>query len=74
MEILGECPMTTFSSCNIMLTQRIKGTNLLMISFTSQSTRFTIVPKITRLISKFFTQNLVKTYGGFKKLILRKSH
>ena len=60
MEILGECPMTTFSSCNIMPIQRIKGTNLLMISFTSQSTRFTIVPKITRFISKFFTQNLEK--------------
>ena len=56
MEILGECPMTTFSSCNIMPIQRIKGTNLLMISFTSQSTRFTIVPKITRFISKFFTR------------------
>ena len=37
--------------------QRIKGTNLLMISFTSQSTRFTIVPKITRFISKFLTDS-----------------
>ena len=56
MEILGECRMTTFSSCNNMLIQHIKGANLLMMSFTSQSTRFKIVPKITRFISKLITK------------------
>ena len=62
MKRLGECPMTTFSSCNNMFIQHIKGGNLLMMSFTSQSTRLKIVSKITRFISKL----LPKTEGHFK--------